>query len=55
MEFFAILIAWAAVQFWGSGVVVQKDDWIAQFRLVLRYVQVVRLRLVIFLAAPARR
>lgn len=53
MEFFAILIAWAAVQFWGSGVVVQKDDWIAQFRRVLRYVQTVRLRLVIFLAAPA--
>ena len=52
MEFFAILVAWAAVQFWGSGVVVQKDDWIAQFRRVLRYVQVMRLRLTVFLLIP---
>lgn len=28
MEFLAILVAWAAVQFWGSGGTIQQDGWL---------------------------
>ena len=36
MEFFAVLIAWGAVQFWGSGAIVQSDDWFVALRRSLR-------------------
>ncbi len=52
MEFFAVLIAWAAVQFWGSGALFQRDSWLPHFRRTLRYIKHPGLRLAVFLAAP---
>ncbi|MGJ8686628.1 MAG: regulatory signaling modulator protein AmpE [Spongiibacteraceae bacterium] len=31
MEFLVILIAWAAVQLWGSGGAIQQDNWLRQY------------------------
>ncbi|WP_372864403.1 regulatory signaling modulator protein AmpE [Spongiibacter sp.] len=52
MEFFAILIAWAAVQFWGSGALLQHDSWLPHYRRMLRYIPQPQLRLAVFAMAP---
>lgn len=52
MEFLAILIAWAAVQFWGSGGVVQQDAWLARWRGVLSGLGSSSLRLGLSIALP---
>lgn len=52
MEFFAILIAWAAVQFWGSGGVIQEDNWFARYREMTAGVTNSTLRLLLLVALP---
>ena len=52
MEFFAILIAWAAVQFWGSGGVIQEDHWFARYRDMTAGVANSTLRLLLLIALP---
>ncbi len=53
MEFIAILIAWAAVQFWGSGGVIQQDEWYRQFRGWLGALSSPSLRLGLAIVLPA--
>jgi AmpE protein len=52
MDFFAILIAWAAVQFWGSGGVVQRDEWFERIQLLALKIPSIGLRLVLVFALP---
>ncbi|RNL59023.1 regulatory signaling modulator protein AmpE [Zhongshania marina] len=52
MEFFAILIAWAAVQFWGSGGVIQEDNWFIRYREMTAGIASSTLRLMLLVAAP---
>lgn len=52
MEFFAILIAWAAVQFWGSGGVIQEDNWFVRYREMTSGIASSTLRLMLLVAAP---
>lgn len=64
MEFFAVLIAWGAVQFWGSGAIVQNDNWFTSLRrgvarvkggtprLLLTLSPLLLLALVMFLLGP---
>ncbi|MDF1692972.1 MAG: regulatory signaling modulator protein AmpE [Zhongshania sp.] len=52
MEFFAILIAWAAVQFWGSGGVVQQDAWFERLQLVANKIPASAVRLLLVFGLP---
>jgi AmpE protein len=52
MEFFAILIAWAAVQFWGSGGVIQEDNWFLRYREKTSGVTNSSLRLLLLVGLP---
>ena len=52
MEFFAILIAWAAVQFWGSGGVIQEDNWFVRYREMTAGIGSTTLRLLLLVALP---
>jgi AmpE protein len=52
MDFFAILIAWAAVQFWGSGGVVQRDEWFEYLQTLALKIPVKSLRLLVVFALP---
>ncbi len=52
MDFFAILIAWAAVQFWGSGGVVQRDEWFEHLQTLALKIPVKSLRLLVVFALP---
>ncbi|CAA0082941.1 Protein AmpE [Zhongshania aliphaticivorans] len=52
MEFFAILIAWAAVQFWGSGGVIQEDAWFLRYRDMTAKISNSTLRLLVLVALP---
>ncbi|GAA4103210.1 regulatory signaling modulator protein AmpE [Zhongshania borealis] len=52
MDFFAILIAWAAVQFWGSGGVVQRDEWFEHLQALALKIPVKSLRLLVVFALP---
>ena len=52
MEFFAILIAWAAVQFWGSGGVIQEDNWFISYRAKTTGVANSSLRLLLLVGLP---
>jgi AmpE protein len=53
MDFFAILIAWAAVQFWGSGGVVQEDVWFEYYQKTIAKVPSSLLRLALLVVLPA--
>uniref|UniRef100_UPI00356AB8B6 regulatory signaling modulator protein AmpE n=1 Tax=Zhongshania sp. TaxID=1971902 RepID=UPI00356AB8B6 len=52
MDFFAILIAWAAVQFWGSGGVIQKDEWFERLQQMALKMPSSSLRLFLVFAVP---
>jgi AmpE protein len=52
MDFFAILIAWAAVQFWGSGGVIQKDEWFERLQLMALKIPASSVRLFVVFALP---
>lgn len=52
MEFFAIVIAWGAVQFWGSGGFFQRDSWVPQYRHLLKSVPRASWRLALFVLVP---
>jgi AmpE protein len=52
MDFFAILIAWAAVQFWGSGGVIQEDNWFLGYREKTIGVTNSSLRLLLLVGLP---
>ena len=52
MDFFAILIAWAAVQFWGSGGVIQKDEWFERLQLMVLKIPASSVRLFVVFALP---
>ena len=52
MEFFAILIAWGAVQFWGSAELFQRDSWVVQYRQLLKGFTSPALRLGLFVLVP---
>ena len=52
MEFFAILIAWAAVQFWGSGGVIQEDQWFTRYRAMTSDMGSSTFRLIVLVALP---
>ncbi len=52
MEFFAILIAWGAVQFWGSAELFQRDSWVVQYRQLLKGFASPALRLGLFVLVP---
>ncbi|MBD2859761.1 regulatory signaling modulator protein AmpE [Spongiibacter sp. KMU-158] len=53
MEFLAVLIAWGAVQFWGSGGVVQQDGWFGRWREILSAIKLSWLRLFLVVIPPA--
>lgn len=52
MEFFAILVAWAAVQFWGSGGVIQEDQWFTRYRAMTSDIGSSTFRLLVLVALP---
>ncbi|AKH68916.1 membrane protein required for beta-lactamase induction [Spongiibacter sp. IMCC21906] len=52
MEFLAILVAWAAVQFWGSGGKIQQDDWLSRLYQFFSWVPTPVLRLSITVLLP---
>lgn len=53
MEFIAILIAWAAVQLWGSGGAVQRDGWLQGYNGLLSALPSPALRLTLLVLPPA--
>ncbi len=52
MDFLAILIAWAAVQAWGSGGVLQQDAWFTPWRSALAVLPRVGVRLLFTVLLP---
>lgn len=53
MEFLAILIAWGAVQLWGSGGAVQRDAWLQRYSGLLKPLPSPALRVTLLVLPPA--